>query len=523
MTVLLANSVRRNSFRLLATGAITLSLLTAACVPNLPVQSEDSENSRLRMFAAGLSDIDKVYLDAPDMTHLAVAGLEGLRQIEPGLFIREGDGETRLSIGAANVYSAKTPNDPNGWAAYFVTALERAAGVSVALEHAQNEKIFNAVFNNVSRKLDPYSRYASAKKAAANRIKRQGFGGIGVSLKAHPKGATILKLAPGLPAEKSKLKVGDIIITIGDSAVAGFSVAKIRDLIRGPVNVPVSVRILRPGQSAAQRYLLERARITAKTVFDSYHKGIGVFRINGFNRDTASALERALSKAQLRHGKKMRGIVLDLRNNPGGLLDQAVDIADLFLQGGQIIATKGRHKNSLQDFQATPGDILEGLPIAVLINGATASAAEILAAALQDNGRAVVIGSSSFGKGTVQTVLRLPNDGEFILTWALIVAPSGYALQKLGVIPTVCTAGKSNAQLIIKQFQKGDFERSRTLLRLRRAADFRDPRQQRRIKKLCPWRPNRDIGLDRRVAELMLRAQDRYARAANLARVPSGS
>lgn len=523
MAVLFEISAHRYAWRWLAAGAIALTLLASACVPKPPIDAKDTENARLRMFAAGLSDIDKVYLTDPNMTRLALAGLEGLRRIEPGLYVHETGGSVRLSVGSANLHSAETPRDPDGWAAYFVSALNRANGVSVALEHASDEAVFEAMFTNVSRKLDPYSRYASAKKAAENRIKRQGFGGIGVSLKEHPRGAIIVQLTRGLPAAKARLRVGDVITAIGDSEIVGYSITNIRDLIRGPVNVPVSLRVLRGHQTTPKRYLLDRARITAKTVFAAYHKGIGAFRISSFNRDTAPALERELLKAQRRHGKKMRGIVLDLRSNPGGLLDQAVDIADLFLEGGQIIATKGRHKNSLQDFQATPGDILDSLPIAVLINGATASAAEILAAALQDNGRAVVIGSSSFGKGTVQTVLRLPNDGEFILTWALIVAPSGYALQKLGVIPTVCTAGRSNALQIVKQFQQGNFKRSRAHLKLRRAANFRDPLQQRRIKKLCPWQPNSDIGLDQRVADLMLRAQDRYARAANLARIPPGS
>src|SRR5207249_8814882 len=166
---------------------------------------------------------------------------------------------------------------------------------------------------------------------------------------------------------------------------------------------------------------------------------VAYIRIYSFNLETSDSLRREISNAQTELGKKLRGYVLDLRGNPGGLLDQAVAVSDLFLNSGRIVSTHGRNPDSHQYFEATPGDAIDGLPMAVLINGNSASASEIVAAALQDNDRAVVIGSNSYGKGTVQELRRLPNDGELTLTWARFHAPSGYTLHHVGVLPSICT------------------------------------------------------------------------------------
>jgi carboxyl-terminal processing protease len=168
---------------------------------------------------------------------------------------------------------------------------------------------------------------------------------------------------------------------------------------------------------------------------------IAIFKVASFNQSTTQRLTEALADAQRQADGHLAGIVLDLRGNPGGLLDQAVSLSDLFIAKGPIIATVGRHPASHQYFAATGHSIAPSTPLVVLINGGSASASEIVAGALQDVGRAVVVGSSSYGKGTVQTVMRLPNDAELTLTWARLVTPSGYFLQQHGVVPTLCTSG----------------------------------------------------------------------------------
>jgi carboxyl-terminal processing protease len=167
---------------------------------------------------------------------------------------------------------------------------------------------------------------------------------------------------------------------------------------------------------------------------------MAVIRVAGFNKRTAQDLERVVVGLPWNGASPIKGIVLDLRSNPGGLLDQAVAVADAFLRKGTIVSTHGRHPESIQRFSATGRDLANGMPIVVLVNGRSASAAEIVAAALQDRGRAVVVGSNSYGKGTVQNITRLPNDGELILTWSRFHAPSGYALDALGILPNICTS-----------------------------------------------------------------------------------
>jgi carboxyl-terminal processing protease len=177
------------------------------------------------------------------------------------------------------------------------------------------------------------------------------------------------------------------------------------------------------------------------TVFGTRDGDLAVLRIRSFNQHTTDGLQDELTRLRQRMGDAQRGIVLDLRGNPGGLLDQAISVADLFIDGGRIVATRGRNSASSEVFDASPGDIAAGLPMVVLVYGGSASAAEIVAAALQDSGRAVVVGSPSFGKGTVQTQLRLPNEGELTLTSARLYAPSGYLLHGHGVVPDLCTVG----------------------------------------------------------------------------------
>jgi carboxyl-terminal processing protease len=200
--------------------------------------------------------------------------------------------------------------------------------------------------------------------------------------------------------------------------------------------------------------------VIPETVIYRREGDIAYFRIYNFNEDTAGSLRREFENARNEIGaERMRGVILDLRSDPGGVLDQAVAVSDLFLSSGRIVSTRGRNPESYQSYEATPGDIANGLPMAVLINGNSASASEIVAAALQDNNRAVLIGSNSYGKGTVQTVPRLPNNGEITLTWARYFAPSGYTLNHIGVLPSICTnSGDEDATDLLSELGAGQLK-----------------------------------------------------------------
>jgi len=231
-----------------------------------------------------------------------------------------------------------------------------------------------------------------------------------------------------------------VILAVDGTPAERLDIANSKGALRGPVDSHVTLT-LRPANDPRERreVAVKRARIVPPTVDYEPRDGAAYIRITGFNQGTTDELRAALRVSRTDLGAKLSGYVLDLRGNPGGLLDQAVAVADLFLAGGRVVTTHGRHPDSHQYFEAAAGDPGETKPIVVLVNGGSASASEIVAAALQDSRRAVVVGSTSYGKGTVQTVLRLPNKGELTLTWARFHAPSGYALSRHGVIPDLCT------------------------------------------------------------------------------------
>ena len=268
-------------------------------------------------------------------------------------------------------------------------------------------------------------------------------------------------------------------------------------------------------------YRLQRILIVEPTVTVSRDNGVVVFHISSFNQNTTQQLVEYLDQAKRQMGPQLHGIVLDLRGDPGGLLDQAVSLADVFIAKGPIVATIGRNPASHQFFEASGDSVAPRLPIAILVNGGSASASEIVAAALQDAGRAVVIGTASYGKGTVQTVLRLPNNGELTLTWAQLVAPSGYLLNTRGVVPTVCTSDLGDdgqAVQIALQRASGLSAVSPLTARPRKSLDESDWDQLRRS---CPPRDG-DRAIDLSVAERLLADPVLYSQATHLiAETPS--
>jgi carboxyl-terminal processing protease len=257
---------------------------------------------------------------------------------------------------------------------------------------------------------------------------------------------------------------------------------------------------------------MTRRRIFIPTVNTEARDGIVIARINGFNSRTARHLSEQFRAAERASLIPLRGVVIDLRGNPGGLLRQAVSVADLFLRQGHIVSTRGRHPDSVHDFVARESDLAAGLPVVVVVNGKSASSAEIVAAALQDHDRAVVVGTTSFGKGTVQTVARLPNDGELTLTWSRFIAPSGYFLHGLGVVPTVCTRGVGDPRAIVATALERMEETAHTVAEWRSVA-YDDRSGRDRLRALCPG-SDADGDLDIEVAKMLLNDANAYRRAA---------
>lgn len=489
--------------------------------PNAPYDIAEAEKT----LAFGYSSMVERHLDRVTAASIAIEGMRGLGSIDPEIGISRVDNRVLLTASDRVVaeYPAPAEDDVRAWARLTVTVALEARGVSKAVETADVEAVYEAVFDATLAKLDMFSRYAGAKEAREHRASRNGFGGVGVKFELVEGAAKIIEVMEGTPAEKSGLKLDDVITHVDGEAVAGLEKVDISKRLRGPVSSDVAVTVSRAGSSV--QATLRRALIVPPTVTLAMNGNVAEFKITSFNQRTASSLSHEL-KAALAKNPGLKGVVLDFRGNPGGLLDQAVSMADLFIKEGPIVSTRGRHPLASQSYEAREGDMGEDLPIVVLVDGKSASAAEIVTAALQDAGRAVVIGTNSYGKGTVQTVIRMPNDGEMTLTWSRFHTPTGYALHGLGVLPTICTADETSSPAglvdgVVHAGMAAPAPVTANLQLWRSAAlDEKDLRKQ--LRSTCPSAKHGDAKIDLELAERLLSDQRLYNHALSLS-APSGS
>jgi carboxyl-terminal processing protease len=431
----------RPAFAFAPTAVCAVVVVLAGCAQNEPLPADPAG----RLFARGLDEISDLYIAPASSRLLALDGADRLSSLDHNLSVAENPGpgsQTEVVLHYAGrevgVHAEPAGDDPHAWGALLGLLVAEAKAASPPVAAASEDRIDSAVFTGIAGGLDRFSRYASPEDARDNRAMRDGFGGVGVTLEGP--GFEVTAVNPGEPAALAGIRLGDRILAVDGKPTAGRAEIEVLRQLRGAVGSTVEISIARPGVAREQIFELRRTLIMMPTVRMSRDGDIAVFRIASFNQNTTRQLVQYLAGALQGPQPKLRGIVLDLRGDPGGLLDQAVSLANVFIAGGPIAATTGRNPASRQLFEATGDSLAPRIPIIVLINGGSASASEVVAAALQDAGRAVVVGSSSYGKGTVQTVIRLPNGGELTLTWALLLAPSGYLLNGHGVVPTLCTS-----------------------------------------------------------------------------------
>lgn len=470
----------------------TLAMLVlAACVQTPPPQNAEYSDGYSRdMFEQGYGFISHRYINPVSLRELSVSGLTGLRQLDSKVEVRESAGRIEVHYNKNLVGSVPEPSggEPDAWSEATVEAIALIRRASPDVHNASAETVFKAVFDNVLKPLDRFSRYDDSESATEKRAFRDGFGGIGVTIRMEESDALVIGVNETGPAAKAGVLPEDRITHINGKSIAGWTQRDLVTQLRGPINTPVRFVLKRPGETNLIPIYLNRAHVVPETAQVRREDGIAVARLSGFNVESATRLERLVERQMLSASGPPDGFVLDLRSNPGGRLDVSIGVSDIFLDGGAISATHGRHPSSRQIFDAKQGDLAQGLPVVVLINGNSASAAEIVTAALQDNGRAIVIGTNSFGKGTVQSVLRLPNNGEITLTWSRFLAPSGYRLHELGVLPSVCTHGGGNtksAETLVPDVQHGrDVLAGR--LNTWRATGNSDSANRTRLREICP-------------------------------------
>jgi carboxyl-terminal processing protease len=317
----------------------------------------------------------------------------------------------------------------------FGDVFERVRSSYVA--EVSDEDLIEAAIAGMLTSLDPHSSFLNAKNFKDMQVQTRGrFGGLGIEVTMENGLIKVVSPIDDTPAHRSGLQPGDLITHLDGKRVLGLTLAQTVELMRGKVGTNIKLTVRRAKKPAFD-VTITRAIIPLRTVRSHMEGDIAYVRISSFSQPTHDSLKRAMEKMKNKAGDKFKGVILDLRNNPGGLLDQAVAVSDAFLDRGEIVSTRPRKKESHQRFNAKPGDLADGKPLVVLINGGSASASEIVAGALQDHKRAIILGSQSFGKGSVQTILPLGSHGGMRLTTALYFTPSGKSIQKVGIKPDI--------------------------------------------------------------------------------------
>ncbi|HEX7007030.1 MAG TPA: S41 family peptidase [Alphaproteobacteria bacterium] len=317
----------------------------------------------------------------------------------------------------------------------FGTVFERVRADYV--EEVSDEKLIEAAINGMLTHLDPHSSYLDAKAYRDMQVQTRGeFGGLGIEVTMENGLVKVVSPIDDTPAARAGVKPGDYITHIDGTQVLGMTLSEAVEKMRGKVGTKIEITIRRPNVDPIELTIV-RDVIRIQSVRSRIEGEIGYIRITSFNERADAGVKQALEQFKKELGKRWKGVVLDLRNNPGGLLEQAVAVADIFLDKGEIVSTRGRDPDSAQRWNSKKGDLADGLPMVVLINGGSASASEIVAGALQDHRRAIVLGTRSFGKGSVQTIIPLAGHGAMRLTTARYYTPSGASIQAKGIEPDI--------------------------------------------------------------------------------------
>lgn len=306
------------------------------------------------------------------------------------------------------------------------------------VESVEDKELIETAVNGMLTALDPHSSYLNQDRFTEMQVSTKGeFGGLGIEVTMENGFVKVVSPIDDTPAFRADMQAGDYITHIDEEPVIGLSLSEAVDKMRGLVGTDIKLTVAREGSEGPFDVVITRDVIKIRSVRHEVKGTAGYIRITTFNQNTDTGLKKAIKEIKSELGNKLTGYVLDLRNNPGGLLDQAIAVSDAFLDKGEIVSTRGRHDEDTRRDNATAGDLADGLPVVVLINGGSASASEIVAGALQDHKRGILMGTESFGKGSVQTVIPLPGYGAMRLTTARYYTPSGRSIQAKGIEPDI--------------------------------------------------------------------------------------
>lgn len=404
------------------------------------------------VFEVGLDRMMEVYIDPLDMKEVVEDGLMGVLGLD-SLFTLESDA-THFTLmyknEAVGTIAFPDKSKTQEWAELVHSVVLKAQTTSGKMAGISAENIYQAFFDSILHDLDRFSRYTSQEQTKYYENRRIGYDGIGVVLAKKDNDIIIKKILPDGPADKGGMRVGQKILKINDIDLSDKTLDSIATLLSSIKEDEIRIMASYPGQKESE-FKLKKAKVIENTVSHELRKGVGYIKVSHFNKFTGINVQDAIQKIKIESNGSIKGYVLDLSDNPGGLLDEAVKVADTFLDSGIILTTKGRNPKSEQRFEAEKGDWIDGMPLVVFINQDSASSSEIVAAALKDNHRALLVGTRSFGKGSVQTIYTLPNDSELYLTWAYLYEPNGQVYHKKGLEPDICVGHDSTANIDIQE------------------------------------------------------------------------
>ncbi len=373
-----------------------------------------------------------------------------------------------VSAGAGNAASSETYRQLN----LFGDVFERVRADYV--EDVDDAEAIEAAINGLLSSLDPHSSYMNPKDYRETQVQTEGeFGGLGIEVTMENGFVKVISPIDDTPASRAGLQPGDLITHLDGEGILGLTLSEAVERMRGPINSDLTITIARLGEDQPLDVTLTRDLIKIKSVRYRIEANVGYIRISSFNKHTDSGVKKAVAAINEDLGDDVRGYVLDLRNNPGGLLDQAIAVSDAFLKHGEIVSTRGRRADDVQRFSARAGDLTKGRPLVVLINGGSASASEIVAGALQDHRRALILGTRSFGKGSVQTLIPLGGEGAIRLTTARYYTPSGVSIQAKGIDPDIVVEQKK-----VEKTEKSRKRRSEASLRGHLEKEKEDPQDK---------------------------------------------
>ncbi len=464
-------------------------------------------------------------LEAVSSRQFSLWGLNGLTAIDPALTVEVEGALIRLVTPQGVLHAQRTPAeaDLDGWTRTVVAMADAAWRGSAQIRSTGQQALIQSFFDELFNHLDPYSRYIAPVPASSDRDARDGAqAGAGITVTRIGRSALISAVNANGPAWSAGVAAGQRLLAVDGHATRNQDQATIEGWLRGDPGSVVVLLIAPSGRGAAQSVTLTRAPVPPETVFAFSSGDIVVLRVTGFSSGTAQEMSQFLDQAmQPREAdpdpgrgvpSRVHGLIFDLRGNRGGLLQQAVTSVALVLDHGVAVVTRGRDPQANHIWSVRGGDLTGGVPIVVLVDGRTASAAEIMAAALADHRRAVVVGSATLGKGLVQTIAQLPDGGELFVTWSRVIAPLGWPLQGLGVMPQLCTSlGQAALERALDDLAEGIQDNARAVGDSRRARSPLPAARILEIREACPAAIGGDADLD--AARLLIEDPTRYRAA----------